>query len=132
MKQKHFAALYLLLSMALISTCAKQAQPQKDITETTESTPKAIVLRTDNESIRTGKILFLQKCESCHDPYSTMTLSGPGLKGILKTPLLPVSKKPATPDNIANQMRHPLSRMPSFVYLDQNDIENIIAFLNTL
>lgn len=73
--------------MALISACAKQAQPQKDITKTTESTPKAIVLRTDNESIRTGKILFLQKCESCHDPYSTMTLSGPGLKGILKSPL---------------------------------------------
>lgn len=38
-------------------------------------------------------------------------------------------QKTSDPDNIANQMRHPLSRMPSFVYLDQNDIENIIAFL---
>ncbi len=132
MKQKRAAALSLLLSIVLISACAKEVQTQKDVTKTTEQAPRLIVLKTDDKSIKAGRILFMQKCESCHDPYSTMTLSGPGLQGILKNPLLPVSKKPATPENIANQMRHPLSSMPSFVYLDNDDVENIIAFLYTL
>lgn len=132
MKKKAVVALSLLSSTVLLAACAKEAQIQKDGTNTTGPTPRAIVLKTDSENIGAGRILFMQKCESCHDPYSKMTLSGPGLQGILKSPLLPVSKKPATPENIANQMRHPMSSMPSFVYLDDDDVENIIAFLNTL
>ncbi len=132
MKQKCVVTLFLLLSIILLAACAKEAQIQKDDTKTTGPSTSVIVLKTDSESIGAGRILFMQKCEPCHDPYSTMTLSGPGLQGILKNPFLPVSKKPATPENIANQMRHPLSSMPSFVYLDEGDVENIIAFLNTL
>ncbi len=132
MRQTSIKALSLLLLTFFLSACAKEAEIQKDVTNVTAPTPRVIVLKTDSESIGAGRILFMQKCESCHDPYSTMTLSGPGLQGILKNPLLPVSKKPATPENIANQMRHPLSSMPSFVYLDNDDVENIIAFLNTL
>lgn len=54
------------------------------------------------------------------------------LKGILKKPRLPVSKKPATPENIANQLKKPYRRMPSFSYLADEQISNIIDFLNTL
>ncbi|GBE37750.1 hypothetical protein BMS3Bbin08_00346 [bacterium BMS3Bbin08] len=53
------------------------------------------------------------------------------LKGILKKPRLPVSKKPATPENIANQLKKPYRRMPSFSYLADEQISNIIDFLNT-
>jgi cytochrome c2 len=132
MKQKYIAALFFILFAGLIAACSKEAQRQPDVTKTRETTPKSIVLKTDNDSIAAGKILFMQKCEYCHDPYSTMTLGGPGLMGILKNPLLPVSRKPATPENIATQLRHPMTNMPSFVYLDEGDVENIIAFLNTL
>ena len=68
----------------------------------------------------------------CHDAYSNKREVGPGHKGILKNPLLPVSKKPATPENVANQIRNPYKDMPSFSYLLDEDVENIVAFLNTL
>ena len=132
MKQKCVVAVFFLMFIGLISSCTREIQPQESVGKTEEKTPKKIVVKTDIDSISAGKVLFAQKCEYCHDAYSTMTLGGPGLEGILKNPLLPISKKPATPENIAAQMRHPFSNMPSFVYLDKNDVENIIAFLNTL
>lgn len=105
-------------------------------TKTTEEknaqTTPGIVVRTDSQSIRKGKELYESKCYFCHDAYSNKAGVGPGHKGILKNPLLPVSKKPATPDNIANQLRNPYKDMPSFSYLSREDILNIIAFLNTL
>jgi mono/diheme cytochrome c family protein len=132
MKQKRAAALFVILFVSLISGCAKETKPQQNVSPAVEKTQKKIIARTDQKSIKAGKVLFAQKCEYCHDPFSTMRLGGPGLKDILKNPLLPATKKPATPENIASQMRHPLSNMPSFVYLDEDDVENIIAFLNTL
>ncbi len=91
-----------------------------------------IIVKTDPESIRKGKELYESKCYFCHDAYSNKKEVGPGHKGILKNPILPVSKKPATPENVANQLRNPYKNMPSFSYLLDEDVENIIAFLNTL
>ncbi|MBI5025499.1 MAG: cytochrome c [Nitrospirae bacterium] len=91
-----------------------------------------IAVKTDPESIRKGKELYESKCYFCHDAYSTKAAVGPGHKGILKNPLLPVSKKPATPENVATQLRNPYKDMPSFSYLSEDDVLNIIAFLNTL
>lgn len=91
-----------------------------------------IVVKTDPESIAKGKELYESKCSFCHDAYSTNKIVGPGHKNILKNPVFPVSRKPATPENIANQLRKPYRDMPSFSYLSDNDMLNIIAFLNTL
>ncbi|MEW6571313.1 MAG: cytochrome c, partial [Nitrospirota bacterium] len=91
-----------------------------------------IIVKTDPESIKKGKELYESKCSFCHDPKSTETTVGPGHKGIMKNPLLPVSKKPATPENIADQIRNPYKDMPSFSYLPDEDVVNIIAYLNTL
>ncbi|MFZ3123159.1 MAG: cytochrome c [Thermodesulfovibrionales bacterium] len=103
------------------------------IKESPKEVSKAgIVLKTDPESIRKGKELYESKCYFCHDAYSNKRKVGPGHKGILKNPLLPVSKKPATPENIAEQIRNPFKDMPSFSYLLDEDVENIVAFLNTL
>lgn len=89
-------------------------------------------VRTDADSICKGKELYDSKCYFCHDAYSTKTGVGPGHKGLLKNPVLPVSKKSATPENIANQILHPYKDMPAFSYLADNDIQSLIAFLNTL
>jgi hypothetical protein len=91
-----------------------------------------IIVKTDMESIKKGRELYDSKCSFCHDPYGTEKIVGPGHKGILKNPFLPASKKPSTPENIANQIRNPYRDMPSFSYLSNEQISDIIAFLNTL
>lgn len=91
-----------------------------------------VVVKTDPKSIAEGKGLYESKCIFCHDPYSARKKFGPGHQGILKNPLLPASGKPATPGNIINQLRNPFRNMPSFSELPENDVLNIIAFLNSL
>lgn len=89
-------------------------------------------IKTDARSISKGKELYESKCYFCHDAYSNKTKVGPGLKNILKNPSLPVSRKPATPENVVNQIKNPYKDMPSFSYLPDEDVGNLIAFLNTL
>jgi cytochrome c2 len=103
--------------------------PVKKVAE--KEMPK-VVVKTDPESIEKGRKLYDSKCYFCHDALSTKWGVGPGHKGILKNPLLPVSKKPATPENAANQIRNPYKDMPSFSYLPEDDVLNLIAYLNTL
>lgn len=97
-----------------------------------EAAGKKITVKTDMESIKRGRELYESKCYFCHDGYSNKTEVGPGHKGILKNPLLPVSKRPATPENAANQIRNPYKDMPPFAYLAEGQVQDLIAFLNTL
>ncbi len=89
-------------------------------------------VRTDPESIGRGNNIFDAKCSFCHNAYSTETVVGPGLKGILQRKSLPFSRRKAVPDNIIRQLRDPVNRMPSFNYLSEEEIADIVAFLNTL
>jgi len=89
-------------------------------------------IRKDLASIERGKVLFKENCSICHNAGSTRTLVGPGLKGILKNPRLPVSGKPAIPENVKIQLRTPYQRMPSFSFLAEEDVESLIAYLATL
>lgn len=91
-----------------------------------------IIVRTDMESIEKGKGLYDSKCLFCHDPRSAEWIVGPGLKNIMKNPMLPVSKRPATPENIMEQIINPYRNMPSFAYMSEDEILNLIAYLNTL
>ena len=118
---------YYLLVTEFNTKPFKKVETQNNKIETAK-----IIVRTDPESIKKGKELYDSKCYFCHDAHGTEWEVGPGHKGILKNPLLPVSKKPATPENIENQLRHPYKNMPSFAYLPENDVLNIIAYLNTL
>ena len=87
---------------------------------------------TDSESIAKGEKLFKSKCSFCHKTNSTETLVGPGLAGILKKSGLPASNEPATPENIKKRLRKPYKNMPSFSYLSDEEVRNIISYLKTL
>ncbi|MBI5641793.1 MAG: cytochrome c [Nitrospirae bacterium] len=91
-----------------------------------------LLVKTDSESIAKGKELYETKCYFCHDAYSIKAGVGPGHKGILKNPRLPVSGRPATPANVVQQLRTPFKDMPSYAYLSDEEMQNIIAFLLTL
>jgi mono/diheme cytochrome c family protein len=94
--------------------------------------PGAATIRTDRQSIARGRTLFLARCSACHDPESTQTKVGPGLKGLLRNPRLPKSGHPATAESIRFQLRQPLGVMPSFAYLSDDEMNDLIAYLNTL
>ena len=93
---------------------------------------QAFAIPTDAASIERGSALYDENCTVCHDPLSNKTKVGPGHKGILKNAFLPVSHKPATAENIRNQLRNPYRMMPSFDYLSDKEVGDIIAYLNTL
>lgn len=101
-------------------------------TEMPNDQKRRMMIKTDAESIAKGKRLYESECVFCHYPDSTAWYFGPGHKGILKKPVLPVSKKPATPENIVNQLKNPYKDMPSYSYLSDEEILNLIAYLNTL
>ncbi len=94
--------------------------------------PQALAVRTDRLSIQRGRTLFTARCAACHDPASTRTIIGPGLQGLLRNPKLPASGHPATPESIRFQLRQPMGRMPSFAYLTDDEMNDLIAYLNTL
>jgi mono/diheme cytochrome c family protein len=88
-------------------------------------------VRTDRESIEAGERLFNTHCSACHRTDSEARLIGPGLKGILKRKKLPESGVPATPENIISVMKNPLNIMPSFGHLSEDEMLDIVAYLNT-
>ena len=90
------------------------------------------LVKKDEESIIKGKDLYKKLCEKCHDPYSTVNTTGPGMHGIMKKEFLPSSHRPATVRNILNQLNNPFSKMPSFHFLSDEEKLLVIAFLNTL
>jgi mono/diheme cytochrome c family protein len=94
--------------------------------------PNAAAVRTDRRSIGRGRALFAARCATCHDPASERTIVGPGLKSLLRNPRLPASGHPATPESIRFQLRQPMKGMPSFAYLSEDEMHDLIAYLNTL
>ena len=115
------------VATAMQSKIEKPAQTAENKAE-----PGSSWLSKDDESITRGKELFEESCAFCHDPYSINAVVGPGLKGVLKNPTLPSSKRPATPENMVAQFKTPYKRMPSFSNLSKDQIVDLISFLNTL
>jgi cytochrome c2 len=91
-----------------------------------------IMARAEPGSIQRGKELYESECTLCHDPKSRKTIVGPGHEGILKREALPVSGREATPESIRRQLREPYNRMPSFDYLTEQEVSDLVAYLNTL
>ena len=79
-----------------------------------------------------GLALFDDKCSFCHYADQEATKMGPGLKGILKKEKLPYSERPAITDNIRKQLKTPISAMPSFESLSEQEIADLLAYLETL
>ena len=80
----------------------------------------------------TGAVLFQNKCGFCHYSDREEGQTGPGLKGLLKKEKLPHSGRPATIENVKNQLINPVSFMPSFKDLPEQDIADLLAYLGII
>lgn len=126
------AGYYLLISEAGTDESFDKIMQYKKRGEGTGIQSPEAAMNAEKESEERGRELFDSKCSFCHDANSTQTSAGPGLKGILKNKKLPVSRRPAVPENIIRQLKEPYNRMPSFEYLTEQEMKDVIAFLKTL
>ncbi len=123
---------YLLVTKFHTDTTFDEIREYKDKGPQKVMEGKEIKIKTEPDAVNRGKQLFDAKCAFCHDTQSNTTLVGPSLKGVLKNKFLPISKRPATPENIRNQLKEPFNKMPPFSNLTEENVGDIIAFLNTL
>jgi cytochrome c2 len=79
-----------------------------------------------------GERLFENQCSFCHYADKADSKLGPGLKGVLKGDTLPASGKPATAENITQQLLNPYRSMPSFGSLSEQEIKDLLVYLETL
>jgi mono/diheme cytochrome c family protein len=100
--------------------------PSEEVTEA----PKVTVKIEGNAA--TGEALFDTKCSFCHSATSEDPGFGPGLKGLLKKDSLPSTGRPATVANVVDQLKAPVGVMPPFASLSEQELRDLIAFLETL
>jgi len=79
-----------------------------------------------------GALLFNRMCGFCHYADREESKQGPGLKNILKKEKLPASGRPATIENIKKQLKTPFIAMPSFSALTEQEIADLLAYLEKL
>jgi mono/diheme cytochrome c family protein len=80
-----------------------------------------------------GRKLYDNYCDRCHEPYSTRGKKGPGLKGIFKQPYLSLSGLPANDDRVGDIIKNGRAKMEGFgqIMTDQQ-VKDLLAYLHTL
>ncbi|UCE42898.1 MAG: cytochrome c [Candidatus Aminicenantes bacterium] len=79
-----------------------------------------------------GASFYNTNCLSCHHADSEEKKLGPGLKGLFKNEKLPHTGRPATVENVKQQLIRPALVMPSFTKLTEQEIADLIAYLKIL
>jgi mono/diheme cytochrome c family protein len=80
-----------------------------------------------------GRQIYDQRCDQCHEPYSTRGKKGPGLKGVFKKQYLSESGLPANDDRVGEIIRFGRSKMPAYGQtLNDQQIQDLLAYLHTL
>jgi cytochrome c551/c552 len=79
-----------------------------------------------------GAFFYNANCLSCHYADTEDTKVGPGLKDLLKKEKLPHSGRPATVENVKQQLIRPALVMPSFTKLTEQELADLIVYLKTL
>ncbi len=103
------------------------------VTEKTTVAGEAVSEVSGPSSVGRGQGLFDNQCSFCHFADRTDSKMGPGLKGVLRGETLPVSGKPATPENVTRQLLNPYKNMPSFkTTLSEQEIKDLVAYLTML
>ena len=86
-----------------------------------------------NPQQATGRKLYDNYCDRCHEPYSSHGKKGPSLKGVFKKQYLSESGLPANNERITDIVKYGRAKMEGFgqVMTDQQ-IKDLLAYLHTL
>ncbi len=81
-----------------------------------------------------GAQIFASSCAGCHHTDSTEKKVGPGLLSLFERENLPASEKPATPENVRDQIRTPVKDMPAFSEddLSPEQVDAVIDYLEII
>ena len=80
-----------------------------------------------------GRKIYDNYCDRCHEPYSTRGKKGPGLKGVFQHPYLPISGLTANDERVTDIVRLGRKEMPGYSQtLSQQDIQDLLAYMHTL
>lgn len=80
-----------------------------------------------------GRRIYDDRCDRCHEPYSTRGKKGPGLKGIFQHKYLSLSGLPANDERVTDIIRLGRNQMPGYSQtLNSQDIQDLLAYLHTL
>jgi mono/diheme cytochrome c family protein len=80
-----------------------------------------------------GRRIYDDRCNRCHEPYSTRGKKGPGLKGMFQHKYLSLSGLPANDERVTDIIRLGRNEMPGYSQtLNSQDIQDLLAYLHTL
>jgi mono/diheme cytochrome c family protein len=86
-----------------------------------------------NPQQASGRKIYDQYCDQCHEPYSSRGKKGPGLKEVFKKPYLSMSGLPANDERVGEIIRYGRSKMPAYGReLNQQQIQDLLTYLHTL
>jgi mono/diheme cytochrome c family protein len=86
-----------------------------------------------NPQQASGRKIYDNDCDRCHEPYSTRGKKGPGLKGVFQNKYLAVSGLPANDERVSDIIRLGRKEMPGYSQtLSQQDLDNLLAYMHTL
>jgi mono/diheme cytochrome c family protein len=114
------AALVVLLALVSVSAC--------DIERRKSDAELGL-----NAQQSAGRKIYDERCDRCHEPYSTRGKKGPGLKGMFQHKYLSLSGLPANDERVTDIIRLGRNEMPSYSQtLSAQDIQDLLAYLHSL
>src|ERR1700755_56202 len=97
-----------------------------------KSIPPPTPLEQLNPQQARGHAVFQAHCLVCHSDRTNTPLAGPALRGIFKKPYLP-SGAAATDERVSATILHGRNMMPAQAnVIDQQDLDDLLAYLHTL
>jgi len=119
-KRFFFGAMVALLGLIAIFAC--DVEPRKSDAE--------LGLNAQQSA---GRRIYDDRCDRCHEPYSTRGKKGPGLKGMFQHKYLSLSGLPANDERVTDIIRLGRNEMPGYSQtLNSQDIQDLLAYLHTL
>jgi mono/diheme cytochrome c family protein len=86
-----------------------------------------------NPQQASGRHVYDQYCQRCHEPYSSRKKKGPSLQGVFHRDYFTVSSMPANDQRARGLILYGRDKMPGYSQdLTQQQIDDLLAYLHTL